>query len=179
MGFPASNHNPSGSRHRRLHRRRHHRRRRCRRRRRRRSRRPRRRWGGYRPGGRGGPPPPPPPITPHQASFGADFVAGLSKARGVMNGTGILMWTHDDGGAQLVDRRTNQPTRAVHVYGKAWDLAADGSVRSHDSAAVFVVPLQDSGRQAGRFVVGAGAVVVCCLCCDGGVFVSCDHRVCA
>ncbi len=60
------------------------------------------------------------------ASTSAGALAALVKdCRAIMNGEGIVLWTHQPD-AVLEDPVTKKPTRSLHVYGRTWDMAADG-----------------------------------------------------
>ena len=50
----------------------------------------------------------------------------MKGVRGVLNGTGVVLWTHDPTVAPLVDPKSQTPAKEVHVFGSTWDLAADG-----------------------------------------------------
>lgn len=60
----------------------------------------------------------------------------LQGVQGVLNGTGVVLWTHDSTVAPLVDPQSQAPAKAVHVFGSTWDLAADG-YETHTFASSF------------------------------------------
>lgn len=49
---------------------------------------------------------------------------GLGEGCQVLNGEGVVPWTHKSGGRPLVDHLGNE-TMKVHVYGPTWDLVDD------------------------------------------------------
>jgi len=50
----------------------------------------------------------------------------LAKTKNILNGCGVVLWTHDSEAAPLVDPESKQPVNKVHVFGSTWDFAAEG-----------------------------------------------------